>query len=117
MSRSIMKRYILPTTIGSHASVSSATLITLDVENLKQFDIVIRCSSSSGFNYDIKTAPVKDSSLLTSQTGGHFVESVCSTIRHSFINNNINWVVITGSATATVSGSHVDVLLTAIERD
>jgi hypothetical protein len=117
MSRSTTKRYIIPTTIGSHATVSSATLITLDVENFKQFDIVIRCSSSSGFNYDVKTAPVRDASLLTSQTGGHFVESVCSTVRHSFINNNINWLVITGSATATVSGSNVDVILTSIERD
>jgi len=117
MSRSMMKRYELPTTIGSHASVSSATLMRLDVANLKQFDLTIRCSSSSGFNYKVQTAPVNDSSLYTSQTGGHFAESVCSTLRHYFINNNINSLIITGSATATVSGSHVDVILTAIERD
>jgi hypothetical protein len=117
MSRSIMKRFIFPTTIGSHATVSSATLFSIDVGNYKQFDITIRCSSSSGFNYDVKTAPINDSSLLLSQTGGHFVESVCSTRRHSFIDNNINILKITGSATATVSGSHVDVILTAIERD
>jgi len=117
MSRSIIKRYELPKTIGSAAAVTSATLMTLDVSNYKQYDLTIRCSSSSGFNYDVKTAPVNDASLLVSQTGGHFVEGVCSTRRHSFINNNINWLVITGSATATVSGSHVDVILTAIERD
>lgn len=118
MSRNTTKVAVLTTSIGSAAAITSKTLYSMDISNYKSYRLTIRCSSSTGFNYDIKTAPINRAEMFSSQTGGHFAEGVCSTIMHdNVINNNMSFLIITGSATGTVSGSNVNVILSCIERE
>jgi hypothetical protein len=114
MSINIIKRSI-STSLGS--ATTSGTIFTANISNYKSYTVTIRCSSSTGFVYNLKTAPINYASMFSSQTGGTFSPGACATITHDVVtNNNQNWLIVTGSATATVSGSNVDIILTAIER-
>lgn len=113
MSRTILK--VIP--LGANpTTANSATIATQGISEFKEFDITIRCSSSTGFAYKIYTGPTMEDAALLSQTGGTFTAGTCATLRHKFINNNQFHMVIKASASAIVSASHVNIYLTSVER-
>lgn len=102
---------------GSHATVTSQAILTYNISEFKSYNVTIRCSSSTGFNAKVHTAPISDSAYYASQTGTHFSEGTCSTFTFDTVtNNNMSWLKITASATGTVSASNIQVILSCIER-
>jgi len=111
-----MARAIVKTLPSAAVGAIISTHASYPIGEFKDFDITIRCSSSTGLVYSILTAPANEDAMFLSQTGGAFIAGTCATITHHFLNNNMMHLRVASSATAAVSGSHIRIVISCIER-
>ena len=119
--RSIINEYSANSDISETAS---ATLCMFNMGDWKEFDIVIRCSSSSGFQYNVYGSPFGTSAIAVLVTGATAAAGVsgtdfgaaCGTIISTIRNNNLNtfWVEAADTAAAReVSATNVQIIVVA----
>ena len=105
------------------SEAASATICTFNMANWEGFDVTIRCSSSSGFQYNIYGSPTGDSSIQVLVTGASGVTdfgAACGTIRSTIRDNYLTNFWIEAQATAAareVSATNIRIFITALDQD
>ena len=117
-----MQFYFAEYSAGNQVSeTASATICMFNMAQYKDFDITVRCSSSSGFEYKVYGSPIGNSGLAFLVTGASAVTdfakacgTIVSTVRNSYMSTY--WIEAQATAAAReVSASNIQVIVTALK--
>lgn len=114
--QNITRAIPIDTSVWADKSPSS-TLTKIYIGGYKEFDLTVQLSASHGLVYNVYTSPIDEAAFFMSQTGATLTSGIHSANVHHFINNNMNWLLILGSASEVNSASLINLYITSLSEE